>query len=258
MLQEERFIRINALLATHTRISTERIALDLDVSRETVRRDVLELEARGKLRRVHGGVVATGPEPEAPFAVRMRVNAREKHAIAKAALGLLSPGQTLFLDAGSTTGILAEELASMTGLTIVTNAVRIAARMSGPHGTRSAGNDAILLGGRIDADVNATYGDLTINEIGRYQADVALLSPVGLTAQQGATSYEHHEAAVAQAMARHARHVVILADHSKIGVRSRVSYAEAGDIDTVVSNSQGSSEAELTALRRCGVDVLLA
>ena len=258
MLQEERLIRINALLATFTRISSERIALDLDVSRETVRRDVLELEARGKLRRVHGGVVATSTEPEAPFAVRMRVNAREKQAIAKAAFRLLSPGQTLFLDAGSTTGILADALASMTGLTVITNAVNIAARLSGPRGGRSTGNDAILLGGRIDPEVNATYGDLTVNEIRRYQADLALLSPVGLNAQQGATSYEPHEAAVAQAMAKQARQVVILADYSKIGLASRVCYAEAGDMDTVVTNRQVEDHAELHALRRCGVEVLLA
>jgi DeoR/GlpR family transcriptional regulator of sugar metabolism len=258
MLQEERLIRIHALLATFTRVSTERIALDLDVSRETVRRDVLELEARGKLRRVHGGVVATGPEPEAPFAVRMRVNAREKSAIAKAALRLLRPGQTLFLDAGSTTSILAEELASMSGLTIITNAVHIASRMAGPQGGRGAGNDAILLGGRISPDINATYGDVTVNEIRRYQVDIALLSPVGLNAAQGATSYEHHESAVAQAMAKQARHVAILADASKIGLASRVSYAEAGDIDTVVTNRHAGSEAALTSLRRCGVEVVLA
>jgi len=63
----------------------------------------------------------------------------------------------------------------------------------------------ILLGGRPYADVQATYGAATVNEIARHHADVAVLSPVGLTAEQGATSYEHHEAAVAEAMVRQAK-----------------------------------------------------
>eukprot|EP01041_Mallomonas_annulata_P015067 gene15066-biopygen7925 len=77
MLQEERFLRIRTLLSTLSRVSTERIAQDLDVSRETVRRDTLALESQGILRRVHGGVVAQGPEPEPPLAVRQAVRERE-------------------------------------------------------------------------------------------------------------------------------------------------------------------------------------
>ncbi len=142
MLAEERHQRIRALLTALHRVTTDRIAADLGVSRETVRRDVVELETRGELRRVHGGVVAVGPEPEPPIAVRTQVRQKEKRAIAKAAARLVAPGQTLFLDFGSTVSALAEELATLSGLTIVTNAFGVAQAIA--DGKRS---DVRLLGG---------------------------------------------------------------------------------------------------------------
>lgn len=78
MLQDERFLRIRSLLATFSRLSVERIVQDLAVSRETVRRDLLELEGLGELRRVHGGAIATSAEPEPPLAVRLVARQREK------------------------------------------------------------------------------------------------------------------------------------------------------------------------------------
>ncbi|WP_412180011.1 DeoR family transcriptional regulator, partial [Variovorax paradoxus] len=92
MLQEERFLRIRSLLATFSRLSVERIMQDLAVSRETVRRDLLELEGLGELRRVHGGAVATGAEPEPPLAVRLVARQRDRGPGDGALLALLEPG----------------------------------------------------------------------------------------------------------------------------------------------------------------------
>ena len=89
MLQETRLHRIRSLLSSFNQVSTDRIVQDLGVSRETVRRDILELEAEGVLRRVHGGIIATNEEPEPPLAVRQTVRAKEKRAIARAAAGVM-------------------------------------------------------------------------------------------------------------------------------------------------------------------------
>ena len=258
MLQEERFIRIRTLLSTLSRVSTERIAQELDVSRETVRRDIVELEAQGVLRRVHGGVVAPGPEPEPPLSVRQAVREREKRAIARAALQQLQPGQTLFLDAGSTTTILAEELSALSGMTVVTNGLNVALRLAGADAGRTARNEVILLGGRTDPGVQATHGDTTVAEIHRYRADVALLSPVGIHGQYGATSFEHREAAVARAMAGQAQRLIVLADHSKIGQASRVVYAGLADIDTIITDAGARTLPALSALQAAGSHVIIA
>ena len=102
MLQETRLHRIRALLSTQHQLSTERIIKELGISRETARRDIISLEAQGLARRVHGGLVALESPPEPPLQVRRNAQAREKRAIAAAAVQHLQPGQTLFLDAGTT------------------------------------------------------------------------------------------------------------------------------------------------------------
>lgn len=257
MLQEERFIRIRALLTTYTRISTERIARDLQVSRETARRDILDLETLGALRRVHGGAVALGPEPEPPMSVRSRAHPGEKRRIAKAAIQLLQPGQTLFLDAGTTTAILAEELSTLSGLTVVTNSVAIALKLAASNAGRDAGHAVVLLGGEVDAQTHAVHGDITIGEIGRYNADVAMMSPVGIDAAHGATSFERRECEVARAMSRHAQRVVILADYSKVGQASRVSYAAAADIHDVVTDSRARTLPAFKELKRAGCRMIV-
>ncbi|MDU7866002.1 MAG: DeoR/GlpR family DNA-binding transcription regulator, partial [Pantoea sp.] len=119
MLQETRLQRIRALLTTLNQVSTDRIIRELGVSRETARRDIIELEALGQARRVHGVLVAIETPPEPPLPVRRAAHAREKRAIARAAAQLLQPGQTLFIDAGSTTSLLAGELRALSGLTIL-------------------------------------------------------------------------------------------------------------------------------------------
>lgn len=258
MLQEERFIRIRTLLSTLSRVSTERIMQELGVSRETVRRDIVELEAQGVLRRVHGGVLSTRPEPEPPLAVRQAVRAREKRAIARAALRQLQPGQTLFIDAGSTTTLLAEELSALSGLTVITNDLNVALKLAGANAGRAVQNDVILLGGNINPAVQATHGAVTVAEIHRYRADVALLSPVGVHAQHGATSFEHHEASVARAMAGQAQRLILLADHSKIGQVSRVVYAGLPDIDTLITDTGARALPDLAALQAAGAQVVVA
>ena len=260
MLVEVRLHRIRALLSTFERLSTTRIAADLGVSRETIRRDLLDLESQGILRRVHGGVIASSAlTPEPPLAVRQTVRAKEKRTIAKLALTQIESGQTVFIDAGTTTALVAQELASLAGLTVITNGLDIAMKISAsevnrPHAKTQ--NHVILLGGQVSAQLGATYGELTVQEIGRYRADVALLSPVGIHSQFGASSFEHHEAAVARAMVESARRRIILADNSKVGQTSRVAYASVEDVDLLITDSVGKNAQEIKALQAMGCEIL--
>ncbi|WP_133649992.1 DeoR/GlpR family DNA-binding transcription regulator [Paraburkholderia flava] len=252
MWQKDRHQRIRALLSTLQRVSTERIMTDLDVSRETVRRDLLDLEALGELRRVHGGAVRPGDE--APIAERAHTHVKSKTAIVKAATGLIASGQTLFIDAGTTTALLAEELAKLANLTIVTNSIDVALKLRGS----SEPNEVILLGGSISDRSFATTGATTILDIRRYRADVALLSPVGIDLRSGATNFDHEETEVARAMVDSAEKVVILADHSKIGQRSRISYCPIERIDVLITNSKAVDVADFPPLKRKLRKVVLA
>lgn len=257
MWQEDRHQRIRAMLATFGRVSAERMAADLGVSRETVRRDLLDLELAGALRRVRGGAVSLGDEPEPPIAVRVRVRVREKRAIARAAAARCAAGQTLFLDAGSTTTLLAEELAGYSGLSVITNSVDIALLIGGEE-SRGRGNDVLLLGGRMLDGLSATCGATTVAEIHRFRADLALLSPVGFDVRYGATSFDPREADVARAMADNARTVAILADHAKIGTPSRISYRSTDRVDILVTDAEAAENPSLAAIRDKVGEVVLA
>ncbi|CAE6721160.1 MULTISPECIES: DeoR/GlpR family DNA-binding transcription regulator [Paraburkholderia] len=256
MWQEDRHQRIRALLSTLQRVSTERIMADLGVSRETVRRDLLDLEALGELRRVHGGAIK--PADEAPIAERAHTRVKSKTAIAKAAIGLIASGQTLFIDAGTTTAALAEELAKLANLTIVTNSIDVALKMRGAADQTETANEVILLGGSISDRAMATTGATTVLDIQRYRADMALLSPVGIDHRHGATNYDHAETEVARAMVANADRVVILADYSKIGQRSRISYCPVDRIDVLVTNKKAAEAADFAALKKKLEEIVLA
>lgn len=258
MLQETRHHRIRALLSTLGQVSTERIVKELGISRETARRDIIELETQGLARRVHGGLVALDATPEPPLTVRSSVMAKEKRAIANAAAQLLQPGQTVFLDAGSTTTMLAQELRSMSGLTIITNSLNAALKLCAAEEHEALNNQVILLGGSMLAGAQETRGELTVGEIYRYRADVALLSPVALDAKQGASSFHPHEAAIARAMTQQAGRLILLADRSKLGLSSRMNYASIAQIATLVTDGGAESLPALNALKAVLPQVILA
>lgn len=242
------------LLQTHQRLTTEHFAEALGVSRETVRRDLIELERSGHLARVHGGAVPPpggGARPEPAYLERAGLHLPQKREIARLAAGLVQPGQACFLDAGSTTLALAEELAGRPGLIVITNSLEAAMALA-----RAPAHEVRLLGGRLETDVSATYGEQTVAEIGRLQVDWALVSPVGFDAANGATDYLWPEATVARAMLARARQRVVLADASKLGQASRIQICPAADVDVLVTDGQADAGL-LASFAAAGVKRLL-
>lgn len=258
MWQEDRHQKIKALLATLHRVSTERIMAELGVSRETVRRDLVDLDALGEIRRIHGGAIAV--DDEAPIAERAQTRIKFKTAIARAAAKMVASGQTIFIDAGTTTTLLADEIASLANLkslTIVTNSIDVATRARGAAQQTNRENQVILVGGILSNRALATVGGAAVAEIQRYHADLALLSPVAINRQYGATNFDHAETDVARAMVNNAAKVVILADYSKIGQHSRVSYCTSERIDVLITNKRASEIDALSDLKEAVSDLVL-
>ena len=163
MLRETRLHRILALIAANGHISTERLIKELGISRETARRDIIELENQGAARRVHGGLVALDSSTSEPSLKERRTRLeREKRAIARATVLHLQQGQTVFMDAGTTTTALAEELCTMPGLTIVTNSLRAAIILSEREEDKKGDSTVVLVGGRILPGREQTCGECVI------------------------------------------------------------------------------------------------
>jgi len=252
MWAHERHSRIVALLGERQRLTTEAIAAELAVSKETIRRDLIELELSGKLSRVHGGAIPQSVPVEPSYVEREELHRPEKRAIARAAATLIRPGMSCFIDAGSTTRALAQALLTRGDLQIVTNSVGIASDLAG-----NPGLDVVLLGGRIAQELPATYGEHAVAEIGRYHLDLAIVSPVAIDARAGAMDYLWHEAAVARAMLEHARERILLADRSKLGQTSRMQICAAGAVDVLVTDA-GAGDKLVRQLEAGGVKSVLS
>lgn len=225
-----------ALVERRGRIGVEELARRFAVSQETVRRDLAALDEAGALQKVHGGAKRLKAEEagEGSFAERMARNAAAKRAIAVKAAGLLQRGQTLFVDTGSTTAMLARELAKVAGLTVITNSSRVAEAVAGSEG----GSQVFLLGGHFDADNRETLGPTAIAQIADYHADLAVLTVAALDADHGAMDFSYQEAEVARAMMQHAEALMVLADSSKFGRRAAHRLCELARIDVVVSECE--------------------
>ncbi|RKF07658.1 DeoR/GlpR transcriptional regulator [Oceaniradius stylonematis] len=225
----QRRAKILAILRESANARTAAIAEELGVSRETIRRDLLAMQDEGLLARVHGGAITADQDSEADFQKRKTLNWAEKSEIGRKALQLVEPGMTVFVDAGTTTMAFARALRDGPDVQVITNSVDVAQTLR---------RHSILVGGTILSDVPATFGELTLAEIGRFMADLAILSPTAVHPKHGVMYYELHEAEVARAMGAKTSKVAILADSSKLDRTSRVLMSEVGNIDWLVTDAK--------------------
>ena len=255
MYAEERQQAIADLVAEKGRLSVNALAAEYAVTTETVRRDLSALERAGILRRVHGGAVPaaalSGLEPK--VGERDLAHADEKDRIARRAVSLLPPsGGSVLLDAGTTTARLAMMIPRELQLTVVTNAVPIAARLAGsPHVSLH------LLPGRVRSTTHAAVGEDTVTAIDQLRPEVAFVGTNGLSCGHGLSTPDYEEAAAKRAMVRSAHKVVALVDSSKIGQELTVRFAELADVDVVVTDA-GISSADRAAFEQLDLDVVVA
>lgn len=250
---EDRRDQIAEELRRRGRVSVRRLALTHDVTPETVRRDLVELEGRGQLRRVHGGAVALERlRVEPAVDERSAIMAPAKSRIAAAAARHFpGDGGTVLLDAGTTTGALLDVFPTDRQLTVVTNAVPHALALA-PIPTVTV----IVVGGRLRPRTLANVDDLAIETIRNLRVDVAFVATNGIT-ERGCSTPDPAEAAVKRTIVGAADRVVLLADHTKFGEEHFVRFAGLSDLDIVVTDD-GVDDADLLPLRMAGVDVEVA
>lgn len=214
------------------RVDVADLAARFDVTAETVRRDLTELEARGVVRRVHGGAIPVErfrSEPEVSEKARLR--ATEKSRIAKAALAYVPQAGSILLDAGTTTAALASLLPDRTDLTVVTNALPVALTLAARPNL-----DVLVVGGRLRGRTLANVGDWTMRALRDLSVDVAFVGTNGVSVERGLSTPDSAEAAAKRAMVAAGRQVVLLADHSKIGQEHFERFASIDEIDVFVTD----------------------
>lgn len=262
MYAEERQAHIERVLVDRGRVAVTGLADEFDVTPETVRRDLDSLELRGVLRRVHGGAVLASQlsRSEESVAERRDQNSAAKARIARAAMRLIpsSFSGAIVLDAGTTTGHLAEHLARWTpdaphqSLVVISNSLPIATTVS-----ENADLEVHLLGGRVRGITSAAVGPTTISQLARLRPDIAFIGANGVDAAFGFSTADDEESAVKTAITTGARRAVALVDSTKLGEQKLSRFAELGDLDTLITDRE-PARALADALEAAGVEVIVA
>lgn len=232
------------------RVDVTGLASEFDVTYETIRRDLTALERHGVLRRVHGGAIPVerlGFEPA--LNVRDSVMTQEKERIAKAALAELPDEGAILLDAGSTTGRLAEQLPTDRELTVVTNSLSIALTL-----TSRTNINLMLLGGRLRTRTQASVDAWALRALAESYVDVAFMATNGVSVERGLTTPDPAEAEVKRAMIASSRRAVLLADHTTVGNDHFARFAAVEDLDLVITDN-GLADGLADELEATGLSV---
>lgn len=195
------------MLRNEERVYVSKLSKLFGTTEVTIRNDLTVLEQQHKLMRVQGGAVLY-PDTETPVIA----NAPQKQAIADAVTDMISDGDTLFINCGTTTLCVAQALKQRKNLNVVTNSIPVATALADVPTIR-----VLLLGGEVNAQYGFTYGANAQEQLAQYQAGWAILAVDGVSEGCGVTTYHAEEAILDRMMIDGAAHALIVADSSKIG-----------------------------------------
>lgn len=249
MMTPERQADIEARLAAQGRVVAAELARLYDTSEDTIRRDLRALAAAGRCRRVYGGALPPTPPPApGPVSARARVAPAAKAALGAALAGLVEPGMTVFVDAGSTTLACAGRLA--VAATVVTHAPAIAAALIEAPGVR-----LVTIGGEVDPQVGAATGAAARAAIEALRFDLLLLGACGVDAAAGITAHRVEDAAMKRALAGRAARVAVAADLAKLGTAAAFGVMDLAALD-VLAIEAATPAALRRRLAACGPRIL--
>lgn len=219
-------------LSANDRIDVTQLAERFGVTEMTVRRDLAALDSQGRVTRVHGG--ALPPRPVV-YETRATINSAAKAAIATGVSRLISDGETIGLDMGTTCHAIAAELAKRESLTIVTYSMHVAMAF------RRSRSRAIVLGGEMTDELTLVNGGV-VQMADNLILDRFIVSCAGISPRFGVSYFDAAEVEVRRVMARRADRLVLAADHSKWGRHSTFSLGPLSMFDTAVTDAGISDE----------------
>lgn len=249
MLTAQRRALILATLRDDGRVVAKDFAASLDLSEDTIRRDLRELAAEGLLHRVHGGALPVSPAV-ADFATRTSIGTGAKADVARLACGLVDHGQTIAVDGGTTARELARRLPADLRATVVTHSPTIAVELA-EHPTV----EVIIVGGRLFKHSVVAAGAVAHEAIGRVSVDLFFLGVTGIHPTAGLTTGDADEAAIKRAWSQRAAETYVLGSGEKIGAASAFEVVPL-DAVTAVLTDAGAPERGVAELREAGVRVL--
>jgi DeoR family transcriptional regulator, fructose operon transcriptional repressor len=252
LLPAERHRRIQELLEERQVARVSTMSDLLGVSEVTVRRDLEELERLGLLERIHGGAVHTRRMRSEPrYLEAMTTYPEEKRAIGRAAAALVEPGDTLFLNGGTSTLEVFRHLDARE-IKVVTNHAGMVLEAADRE------LELLLLGGHYRAPSNSLVGPFAVDALRRVHATKTFLGVEGISRRSGVTTPAAVEAEIARLMIERTRgEVIVVADHSKLGTVADFVICDLDNVHRLVTDP-GVGEDYRAELAEAGVDVVVA
>ncbi len=258
MLSEQRYEEILNVLERDGSVKATVLCDLLNTSRETVRRDLENMEAKGMLRRIHGGAMKAEVSQEkgrsyTSFDRRKKERLLSKEEVALEAAGYISEGQAIALDSGTTSLLLAKVIKErFHALTVVTNSLAIANELADAEGIT-----LVLTGGIYRSDEEAFVSDIATLIFSKINVDIFFLTTCGISVERGITYQRMDEIIVQNKMMEAAGKTIVIADSSKLGVNSLVKMCGIDQISMIITDSE-ASEDQIQAFKDTGVSVVIS
>lgn len=252
MLKSARHSRIRQLVETQGEVSVSELNQLLDVSDATIRRDLEEMAQRGWVRRTHGGAVAVErATKEPPILHRAGQHLDEKQRIGREAASLVAPGDTIFLGSGSTVQAIAEHLHDVPDLTVITNALNVVNELAAHDNI-----ELIVIGGLFRKSEMSMVSHIAEQAIREFRADRVFMGMRGIDPVHGFTNDYLPEARTDRTILKMAPQVVIVADHSKLGLVSTVFLAPVTAAHILITDKE-APQPVIEELESLGLEIRL-
>jgi DeoR/GlpR family transcriptional regulator of sugar metabolism len=238
-------------LAQGQSVSATALANEFAVSPDAIRRDLRMLAAGGRCRRVYGGALPVSPA-SLPMAIRAGEAPERKKVLAEAAIGLIRPGEFLFLDNGSTNLALARLLPDLR-LTVATNSAAIAAALADRRDLQLH-----LTGGVVSPDVGGCVDATAVLAIQQMNIDRCFLGACSASAVEGVSAFDPADAIFKRTLLARSRTVAMMMTTDKLGTHARHRVATLAEIDSIVVEHDATTHADFEAMTRVGIDIVRA
>ncbi len=248
MLREERLQIILKMLETNQRVSSIELAEILNVSDDTIRRDLNELAEDGLLKKVHGGAIPKSPSPY-KLKERIHIAHEEKIVLAKKVQSFFKDGQVILMDNGSTNMEVAKMMSPDLRATVFTTSIPIAQILC-----EHPNIELFLLGGKVFKDAQNTYGTEVIELLSKMRADVLLIGVCGIHHQVGVTMPDWGESVVKRKMVEVADKVIALVTADKLNTAENFVVCPYSRLDVVITG-EGITEDALADYRGIGPEI---
>lgn len=237
MDQKERRDFILQKLAAENSVKIIDLSSLLGVTRETIRRDIYEMEKEGLLKKKHGGATALSSNNETDYEIRKKEQSAEKQEIAQAAKQFITKNSSIYLDYGTTNLFLAKAITLIEDITVITNSLPIINTL-----IKNSGQRIIIPGGVVRRNENSLCGFQSLQSVENIFVDIGFFSCAGISSEHGITNYHNEESLLSQKMVNHSKKMIVVADHTKFDNVALHKFADLSDVDIIITDHPFTDE----------------